>query len=217
MKKPYQLAFLVLISLLIFTIFKCSLYKKTSSTYKELYYKGVQDYEVINTNQGIIINRQEIIETDLKKDIHKYVTKIKYLEQIKNRIKTVIQYNQITKVDSIRLSFIDTLVFYDSVRNVRYIVPPKRFYGSGEYYKIKGVINLTNVEIDNIELPNEVTTAIAIKRGLLRNKPELYLYNSNIYIQNNNLKSITLQKSPTRLNKALTLAIAFGAGYLIAK
>lgn len=198
------LALLVISGLFFRSITKLKKINDRLQTEKSL---ALQSFEAERNEKDELIVYQDVVETQNKHSLDSLTKQIDWMTKIK-RPKIYINEITNTKIDSLFVSFTDTLLIHDSV-NIA-------FRDSTEFYAISGKLKKSGILFDKISFVNDDTYVLATKRhNLFFNKTVLYVHHKNPYTSTLKLNSITLQKQPKPYTRIMGVAAAFILGVFL--
>lgn len=219
MEKYFKYVIIILAILQVISLSKCNNYKKETSTYKDLYVNGKQEFENFKTSTGKVIQKQKAIQTEDKKIVEDLLHEIDFLKKKKRTIRTVVKTETVFKLDSVFVPFADTsskTVLIDGVQTP-IIIPPKLFLNKTPHYTIGGTVLFEGIQFDSLEFKNTSTLAIQEKGGIMNKRNIVYINNSNPYFKTVGMNSVVTKKRPTKFNISLKIGLGFSAGYLVGR
>ena len=106
----------------------------------------------------------------------------------------------------------------DTISTNNYIIIPKRFALSKEWYNISGKIQKTGLLIDTLSFNNELSLTIGNKsQGLFKKpKPIVLVEYSNPYVKTQSMQNIII-KNEFWIGVVAGMIIASGIGYFMKK
>jgi len=214
--KRYSLIVLLLVVILLLV---CSFYNQRAelSNFKNQMLKfelSEQKYlETIGENGNRIVEQEQIILTQTDA-ISNNLIEIKRLKNIKSQV----VINTITQIDSVFVPFLVDSLSNDTISANNYIIIPKRFALSKEWYNISGKIQKTGLLIDTLSFNNELSLTIGSKsQGIFKKpKPIVLIEYSNPYVRTKSMQNIII-KDELKLydKKSFWYGLGIGTGILI--
>ena len=146
--------------------------------------------ETIGEDGSRIVEQEQIILSQ-KDAIAHNLLEIKRLKKIKSQV----IINTITHIDSVFVPFVVDSTSNDTLTNDNYIIIPKRFALSEQWYRLNGSINKEGLLIDTLNFNNELTLTIGQKsQGLFKkSKPIVLVEYSNPYVNTTSMQNIIIK------------------------
>lgn len=169
--------------------------------------------ETIDEN-GIRIVEQEQIILSQEDAINNNLLEIDRLKKIKSQV----VINTITQIDSVFVPFLVDSLSNDTISTNNYIIIPKRFALSKEWYNISGKIQKTGLLIDTLSFNNELSLTIGNKsQGLFKKpKPIVLVEYSNPYVKTQSMQNIIIKNELKFYDKkSFWYGLGVGTGILI--
>ena len=168
-----------------------------------------QYFKEVTTKDSLRIASQKQIILSQKDAIRLGILEVEGLKKIKSQVKTVTRL----KLDSVYISFKDTLLITDTIYSAGVIRVPKRFEYVETNFDIKGIILENKLLIDSIKLHNEMKLTIGNKRNGLFKKstPIVELTNTNPYMTTLDMNNVIINNEKRFYEKKLFF---FGVGVL---
>lgn len=169
--------------------------------------------ETIGENGERIVEQEQIILSQ-KDAIANNLLEIKRLKKIKSQVIV----NTITQIDSVFVPFVMDSTSNDTLTNDNYIIIPKRFALTEQWYRLNGSINKEGLLIDTLNFNNELTLTIGQKsQGLFKkSKPIVLVEYSNPYVNTTSMQNIII-KDDLRFydKKSFWYGLGVGTGVLL--
>lgn len=210
---------LIVLLLLVILLLVCGYYYSRAelSDFKDQMLKfdlKEQKYlETIGENGERIVEQDQIILTQ-KDAISHNLLEIKRLKKIKSQV----VINTITKIDSVFVPYVMDSTNTDTLRADNYIIIPKKFSLTDNWYSINGSIFKEGLLIDTLSFNNEMTLTIGNKStGFLRKtQPIVLVEYSNPYVNTTSMQNIII-KDELRFydKKGFWYGVGVGTGILI--
>ena len=217
--KKYKRYSLIVLLLVVMLLLVCSNYNSRAelSDFKKQMLKfelSEQKYlETIDEN-GIRIVEQEQIILSQEDAINNNLLEIDRLKKIKSQV----VINTITQIDSVFVPFLVDSLSNDTISSNNYIIIPKRFALSREWYNISGKIQKTGLLIDTLSFNNELSLTIGNKsQGLFKKpKPIVLVEYSNPYVKTQSMQNIIIKNELKFYDKkSFWYGLGVGTGILI--
>ena len=150
-----------------------------------------QKYLETISEDGTFLAEQEQIILSQKDAIAHNLLEIKRLKKIKSQV----IINTITHIDSVFVPFVVDSTSNDTLTNDNYIIIPKRFALTEQWYRLNGSINKEGLLIDTLNFNNELTLTIGQKsQGLFKkSKPIVLVEYSNPYVNTTSMQNIIIK------------------------
>ena len=169
--------------------------------------------ETIDENGIRIVEQEQIILTQ-EDAINNNLLEIDRLKKIKSQV----VINTITQIDSVFVPFLVDSLSNDTISTNNYIIIPKRFALSREWYNISGKIQKTGLLIDTLSFNNELSLTIGNKsQGLFKKpKPIVLVEYSNPYVKTQSMQNIIIKNELKFYDKkSFWYGLGVGTGILI--
>ena len=150
-----------------------------------------QKYLESISEDGTFLAEQEQIILSQKDAIAHNLLEIKRLKKIKSQVIV----NTITQIDSVFVPFVMDSTSNDTLTNDNYIIIPKRFALTEQWYRLNGSINKEGLLIDTLNFNNELTLTIGQKsQGLFKkSKPIVLVEYANPYVNTTSMQNIIIK------------------------
>lgn len=217
--KKYKRYSLIVLLLVVMLLLVCSYYNSRAelSDFKKQMLKfelSEQKYlETIDENGIRIVEQEQIILTQ-EDAINNNLLEIDRLKKIKSQV----VINTITQIDSVFVPFLVDSLSNDTISTNNYIIIPKRFALSKEWYNISGKIQKTGLLIDTLSFNNELSLTIGNKsQGLFKKpKPIVLVEYSNPYVKTQSMQNIIIKNELKFYDKkSFWYGLGVGTGILI--
>jgi hypothetical protein len=217
--KKYKRYSLIVLLLVVMLLLVCSYYNSRAelSDFKKQMLKfelSEQKYlETIDENGIRIVEQEQIILTQ-EDAINNNLLEIDRLKKIKSQV----VINTITQIDSVFVPFLVDSLSNDTISTNNYIIIPKRFALSKEWYNISGKIQKTGLLIDTLSFNNELSLTIGNKsQGLFKKpKPIVLVEYSNPYVKTQSMQNIIIKNELKFYDKkSFWYGLGVGTGLLI--
>jgi len=183
---------LIMVSLLVWgyrnSVAQLKGYKNQISKFE---FKEQKYIETIDENGRRVAEQDQIILSQKDAITHNLLE----IERLK-KISSQVIVNTITEIDSIFVPFIVDTINNDTLVGDNYIIVPKRFSLSDEWYAFNGKIIKNGVLLDSISFNNELKITLGSKSmGIFkRPKPVVLITNSSPYVHTTGLQNIVIKE-----------------------
>lgn len=179
--------------------------------------------DTFRNKTGLLIAEQQVAEYENKQRLKELSNTIFDLEKKNQRLVKQVNYygqvGQITKIDSVFIPYVDT-VLIDTGIATNMISVPKKFSTKDKYYTIEGIVKKEGVSVDNIEIINTVSfREIEKKQGLFKAPiTTLQVINSNEFVTTTGITSVNVKHKPSAWNRWIKpTLVGLGVGFVTYK